>query len=294
MGLRAFVLLVAAISAVSCGPGASPTGVESPRAAALPLPSTSAPPPFWVEAPIAGDPSPIRAHVPATGAIVMPGEVRLLPPPVLAGPRRVAIQAGHWKVEEAPSEFPNLRFEPGASVAGVDEVTVTLDVANRVAEILRAKGIVVDVLPATIPPSYVADAFVSLHADDDGSGTATGFKLAHGFYRGPREDALVDALTKEFARATALPLNDDITDSMTDYYAFAWFRYQHALAPHTPAAIIEMGYLSYDGDRALLTQHADVAAAGIANGVLRFLQANTRASLFADAIVVPTVAAPAP
>jgi N-acetylmuramoyl-L-alanine amidase len=258
------------------------------------VPSPTATPPFWVEAPIAGDPSPIRAHVPATGVIVVPGAVRLLPPPVTAGPRRVAIQAGHWKVNEAPAEFPNLRFEGGASVDGVDEVAVTLDVANRAANILRAKGVTVDVLPATVPPSYVADAFVSLHADDDGDGSATGFKLAHGSYRGPYEDGLVEAIAEEYARATELPQNDVVTDSMTDYYAFAWFRYQHALAPHTPAALLEMGFLSHDDDRALLTERPEIVAAGIANGLMRFLQAHSRAALFGNAIVVPTVAAPSP
>jgi N-acetylmuramoyl-L-alanine amidase len=104
----------------------------------------------------------------------------------------------------------------------------------------------------------------------------------------------VDALTKEYAASTALPLNDQITADMTDYYAFAWFRYEHALAPHTPAAILEMGYLSNSGDRALLTEQQGAVAQGVANGVLRFLQANPRDALFADAIVVPTVAAPVP
>jgi N-acetylmuramoyl-L-alanine amidase len=288
MGLRtAAVLLVAAVCAASCASGPTPSQISQ---AVVSQPSPSAPPPFWVEAPIVGDDTPVRGHVPATGVVVFPDAVRLLPPPVTSGARRVAIQAGHWKVDEAPAEFPNLRFEPGATVAGVAEVDVTLAVAERVADILRARGITVDVLPATIPPSYVADAFVSIHADDDGEGSATGFKLAHGFYRGPYEDALVDAVTEEYAAATGLPL----TDSMTDYYAFAWFRYEHALAPHTPAAIIELGYLSNDEERALLTDRPGVVAAGIANGIWRFLQANPRATLFANAIVVPTVAAPKP
>ena len=286
------VLLVAA----SCAGGSSPLdqfskalGSSSPTVATKPAPI------FWVDAPIPGDPSPIRARVPTSGAVIVPGGVQLLPPPIVPGPRRVAIQAGHWKTDEAPDEFPNLRFQFGSSVAGIDEVNVNLDIADRVAVILRAKGLIVDVLPATIPPSYVADAFVALHADDDGGfGTATGFKIAHGFYRGPFEDGLVDALTKEYAAATGLPLNDQITDDMTDYYGFAWFRYEHALAPHTPAAILEMGYLSNSDDRALLINEPDVVAQGVANGVLRFLAANSREALFADAFVVPTVAAPVP
>jgi len=292
----AAVSLLVALSAASCAGGSTPFDQLS-KALGSSLPSITAKPApvFWVEAPIAGDPSPIRAHVPNTGALVGPGGVQLLPPPIVMGARRVAIQAGHWKTDEAPDEFPNLRFQFGSSIAGIDEVNVNLDIAHRIAVILRAKGIIVDVLPATIPPSYVADAFVSLHADDDGGfGTATGFKIAHGFYRGPYDNALVDALAKEYAAATGLSLNEHVTDDMTDYYAFAWFRYEHALAPHTPAAIIEMGYLSHEVDRALLTDEANVVALGLANGILRFLAANSRQMLFANTIAVPTVAAPAP
>jgi N-acetylmuramoyl-L-alanine amidase len=289
-------LLVVLLVSSCAGSTAPDRGSSRADASTSPaLTAKSAGPLFWVEAPIAGDPSPIRAHVPETGAVVVPDGVQLLPPPVVAGPRRVAIQAGHWKVDEAPDEFPNLRFQLGTSIGGVNEVDVNLDIADRVAVILRAKGILVDVLPGTVPPSYVADAFVALHADDDGGyGSATGFKIAHGFYRSAFDDALVDTLTKEYAAATDLPQNDQITDDMTDYYAFAWFRYEHALAPHTPAAIIEMGYLSNTQDRAMLLEEPGAVAQGVANGVLRFLDANPRAVLFADPIVVPTVAAPGP
>ncbi len=291
----AAVSLFVLIITTSCAGGSNPLDqLSKALGSSLPAVAGKPAPVFWVDAPIAGDPSPIQARVPKTGALVGPGDVQLLPPPILPGARRVAIQAGHWKTGEAPDEFPNLRFQFGASIAGIDEVNVNLDIARRIAVILRAKGIIVDVLPATIPPSYVADAFVSLHADDDGGfGTATGFKVAHGFYRGPYDNALVEALTKEYAAGTGLSLNDQVTDDMTDYYAFAWFRYEHALAPHTPAAIIEMGYLSNEDDRALLVDDQGVVARGVANGILRFLAANPRQMLFANAIFVPTVAAPA-
>jgi N-acetylmuramoyl-L-alanine amidase len=287
--------LVVVFLAAACGPGTKSLDQSARAAAPGTVAAKAATPIFWVEAPIAGDPSPVRAHVPGTGAVVIPGAVQLLPPAIVPGARHVAIQAGHWQTDEAPDEFPSLRFQFGTSVGGVNEVDVTLDIANRVAVILRAKGIVVDVLPATIPPSYVADAFVALHADDDGGyGSATGFKITHGFYRGPYEDALVADLTAAYAASTALPLNDQLTPDMTDYYAFAWFRYEHALAPHTPAAILEMGYLSNNDDRALLTEQPNVVAQGVADGVLRFLETNPREALFANAIVAPTVAAPGP
>ena len=80
-------------------------------------------------------------------------------------------------------------------------------------------------------------------ADGDDSHEARGFKIAHGFYRGPHEDDLVTWLTDSYARSTGLPWDPAISEDMTDYYAFAWFRYEHALSPFTPAAVLEMGFL---------------------------------------------------
>ncbi len=252
------------------------------------------PPDFWVEAPIEDDPSPMLAHVPSTGVTVdLKGMTARLHPPTAVPPgRRVGIQVGHLDVQEAPAEFPSLRFQLGGSSAGVNEVDVNLAVARRVAGLLTSAGITVDLLPATIPAGYLADAFVAIHADSIDSDDASGFKVAHGFYRGPYEDDLVRLLDTEYARATDMPRTSNISSDMTDYYAFAWFRYEHALAPHTPAAIIEMGYISNDDDRAMLVDHPDVIARGIANGVLRFLAAVPRSKLFAEDIVVPIVPAP--
>ena len=198
-------LLLASILSAACGatpnaasrvpsfgpitpPTARPASATPADAApATPAPGTTATEPaiFWLEAPIQGDPTPFRAVVPPTGAIVEPGRARLLRPTRLPATRRVAIQIGHWKVDEAPDEFPSLRFQGGGSFDGVDEVDLNIDIAQRVAALLRGRGIVVELLPATIPPGYLADVFVSLHADGDDYREATGFKIAHGFYRGP-------------------------------------------------------------------------------------------------------------
>ena len=53
---------------------------------------------------------------------------------------------------------------------------------------------------------------------------------------------------------------------MTQYHAF------RRVAPDTPAAILEMGFLG--GDRQLLTEQADTVARGIADSLLCFLQDN--------------------
>src|SRR5207237_7878971 len=84
------------------------------------------------------------------------------PPP---GPRRIGLQAGHWQTADVPAELKRLEQLTGTSGGGVNEWQLNLDIANRVAVALRARGYAVDVLPTTIPPGYLAEAFVSLHAD---------------------------------------------------------------------------------------------------------------------------------
>lgn len=249
-------------------------------------------PTFWIEAPVVGDPTPIRVRAPATGAVLEAEGVRLPPPRVAPGPRRVGIQAGHWRTAEAPAEFPRLRSSVGGSFGDVKEVDVTLDVARIVTDLLRERGIVADLIPATVPPSYIADAFVSIHADADETATARGFKIAHGTYRSPHDEQLVRSLIEHYGAATGLPWDPHVTDDMTDYYAFAWFRYDHALAPHTAAAIVELGFISHPADRELLVERQEVVARGIVEGLLRFLDAVPRSVLFGDDIVVRTVPAP--
>jgi N-acetylmuramoyl-L-alanine amidase len=58
---------------------------------------------------------------------------------------------------------------------------------------------------------------------------------------------------------------------MRGYYAFNYRRYAHAVAKITPATIVEMGFLTNPDDRALLTTSPDLAAIGIANGIVRYL-----------------------
>lgn len=291
---RSSLLLVAALAwgAVTCTPEPS----RAPTAGEPTLAPTARPTErltFWVDAPIAGDPTPIRAHAPATGAVLEGDRVRLPPPKLAAeGPRRVGIQAGHWRTAEAPAEFPRLRSSIGGSFEGVNEVDLTLAIARIVTDLLRERGIVADLIPATVPPSYIADAFVSIHADADETATARGFKIAHGTYRSPHDGRLVRSLTEHYGAATGLPWDPHVTDDMTDYYAFAWFRYDHALAPHTAAAIVELGFISHPADREVLLERQEVVARGIVEGVLRFLDAVPRSVLFRDDIVVPTVPAP--
>jgi len=219
----------------------------------------------------------------ATGTLRIP-----IPKNVPTGPRRVAIQAGHWKSDEAPDELRRLIPQTGAEWEGVTELEINLDIAQRVGVILNSKGIAVDILPVTIPVGYVADAFVALHADSDGVGVNSGFKMAHGARRGPYEDSLLSDIKDAFGAATGLDYDaTHVTRDMSGYFAFNWTRFQHAVAAHTPAVILEMGYVSNDGDRALMLDKPELLATAIADGVMKFLSDTPRSKIFGQDLVVP-------
>ncbi|TME62385.1 MAG: N-acetylmuramoyl-L-alanine amidase [Chloroflexi bacterium] len=247
-----------------------------------------------------GDPDdPWSAAAPPGGVILQtpgpsasPGAIGTLrvplPKNIPIGPRRVGIQVGHWKTDEAPPELTKLVVQTGASWEGVNEVDLNLDIAQRVAVLLNSSGIAVDILPTTIPPGYLADAVVALHADSDGVGELSGFKMAHSARRGPYEDALLNDVKTAYAKATGLDYDGThISNAMRGYYVFSWTRFQHAVSPFTPGVILEMGYLSNDDDRALMIDKADVVAAAISAGIMRFLSDTPRAKIFEKELVVP-------
>jgi hypothetical protein len=212
--------------------------------------------------------------------------VRIPKPEVPAGPRRIGLQAGHWRTSEVPDELRRLEHSTGTRWGAVTEWQLNLDIANRAAAILRGHGYVVDILPTTVPSGYLADVFVAIHADGDTDGSGRGFKAAHGSRRGPYEGHLVRVLLEEYGRATGLPQDSRITRNMLGYYAFSWSRFQSSVAPHTPAAILEMGFLTSAADRALLLQRPDVVATGVANGILRFLDEVPVGAAFANDLIV--------
>lgn len=195
------------------------------------------------------------------------------------GAKRVGLQAGHWKFDEAPDELAELRSNPGTSGGGTAEWQYTLDVAQRAADILRAAGVEVDLLPTAIPVRYRAHAFVAIHADGDGSGVLNGFKTASPSFSGTpdADSALVEAINDQYSAITGLPrMDNQISLRMRYYYAFNARRYQHAVAPGVPQAIIETGFLTNSGDRALLLGDPDRVARGVASGVLAFLAAGAQ------------------
>jgi N-acetylmuramoyl-L-alanine amidase len=186
------------------------------------------------------------------------------------GPVRIALQAGHWRADEAPAELSGLR-DNGTSAQGKAEWEVNLTIAERAAGLLEGMGYEVDVLPAVVPPSYRAHLFISIHADGSGDPRATGFRVAS-----PRNDPTGRAagaarlLERSYAEATGIERLPTVTRRMQNYYAFNFRRYVHALHPMTIGVILETGFLTSAADRRIIVDDPDRAARGIADAVAAF------------------------
>jgi hypothetical protein len=250
VGLAVAVLLAPASAALAAASSDDET-CSRPDQPPLPSPSTPGATGFWAR---------YREPLP-------PAEVYNPP-----GPKRVGLQAGHWLTEQVPPELRGLG--PGASGGGKSEWEVNLDIAQRTAEYLRAAGIEVDILPTTLPVEYKASVFLSIHADGDEAGARSGYKLGRAAWSATpdADDTLMAAIDNAYGPATGLPVDPvGASRRMTAYYAFNSRRYCHAIAPGTPSAIIEAGYLTSSSDRQVLIGDPDSAAHGIATGIQRFL-----------------------
>lgn len=200
----------------------------------------------------------------------------VLAAPPTAPVARIGIEAGHGN------------GDPGsASCDGsVREAGVTFAVAQHAAWLLRAEGHSVEVfrgdaagtLPKERLTGYQADAFVALHTDYC-AGNNSGFKATRyggapvtGIIgNGDPSDRLTDAIWTHYGAATGLPEDrgsGHFTPNMRYYWAINPTR---AIAPSTPGAIIEMGWLS--GDKAFMASVAGQQrmARGVANAVTAFL-----------------------
>lgn len=189
------------------------------------------------------------------------------------GPIKVALQAGHWKNYELPDELRRLRESGGGTSSGsVAEWEVNLAIAEETKRILEAEGILVEILPATIPPGYYADAVVSIHADGSTNPSKSGFKVA-----APRRDVsgkageLVKIIEEEYKKGTNLDIDPNITRNMTGYYAFSWRRFEHSTHPMAPAVILETGFLTNPTEARLLINSPEIPSNALADALMKFL-----------------------
>jgi N-acetylmuramoyl-L-alanine amidase len=186
------------------------------------------------------------------------------------GPVRIALQAGHWKANEAPAELSGLK-DNGTHGGGKAEWEVNLAIARSAAAMLEQKGYEVDILPAVVPPGYRAHLFIAIHADGAADPRASGYRVAApGRDATGRASRMVSLLEESYGKATGLRRLPDVTRRMESYYAFNFRRYEHALHPMTIGVIIETGFLTSASDRALIVNDPERVARGIVDAVVAF------------------------
>jgi N-acetylmuramoyl-L-alanine amidase len=198
--------------------------------------------------------------IPTGTATAIPTET---PAPPL---RRVGVVSGHRGI------YPGTGLpDPGAVCEdGLTEAEVNEQIAERVVEWLNGHGYEVDLLDEFDPrlEGYQALAVVSIHADSCEyiNDSATGFKVAS-FSESTaveKDERLTRCLIDRYETTTGLPYHPSVTYDMTQYHNF------REVAPGTPGAIIEVGFLYLDRD--FLTENADVVALGVARGLLCYLR----------------------
>ena len=237
---------VSALFLVIPAPSFAPQSRANPRA----IPATA----LAFDAPLAGLPP----------TITLPAEANIL------HGKRVALQIGHWRAADLPDEQAHLRGNGGAEHNGVTEIELNTALAYIVADELTALGVTVDVLPAPVPIGYTADAFVSIHCDYASNIYLRGYKVGVPWRASAASLALRDALHESFA-ATDQPFHNGVNSTMRGYYAFNYLHYDHAIAPTTPAVIIEAGFMTNPADYLLLSVERQTTAHTIASGISQFL-----------------------
>jgi len=181
--------------------------------------------------------------------------------PIVRQAIRIGIVSGHWgNPDDAGAVCPS----------GATEVEINYDIAQLVRQELERLGYTVDLLQEFDPrlEGYSAAALVSIHNDtcEDLGPDATGYKVAAAVgSRDPNLSArLVACLVSRYGQATTLPYHpSSITVDMTGYHAF------DEVDPVTTAAIIETGFMRMDFT--MITEHPDLVADGIVNGIICFL-----------------------
>jgi N-acetylmuramoyl-L-alanine amidase len=183
---------------------------------------------------------------------------------------RIALQAGHWRADEAPRELRGLRRN-GTSWEGTAEWEVNLNIAQHAADLLEEMGYEVDVLPAVVPPAHRADLFIAIHADGSTDPSASGYRVASARRdRTGKAGRLATLLERSYGEATGLRRLPTVTRRMRNYYAFNYRRYRHSLHPTTPGVIIETGFLTNWSDRRVIMDAPERAARGIVEAVTAF------------------------
>jgi N-acetylmuramoyl-L-alanine amidase len=184
--------------------------------------------------------------------------------PVVSQPQeRIGIVAGH-----SGNDSGAVCVDGNGNVT-LTEADTNLEIAALVQQRLTQAGYEVDLLREfdSRLNGYRAVAIVSIHNDscEYVNDQATGFKVAAALntHDVNRANRLTACLVDRYERTTGMTYHaGSITGDMREYHAF------REIDSNTVAAIIETGFLNLD--REMLTQHTDLVAEGVAQGILCF------------------------
>lgn len=160
--------------------------------------------------------------------------------------------------------------QPGAVYGGGNEKDITLAVCLRCANTLRRLGhdaLLTRDRDETLPlqmrlrmiDEYKADAFLSVHCNADASGHAHGLET---YYRDDRDYPLANLVHKTATAYTGRTVIGLFQDE-----ARLGKRLAVLSDDKVPSALVEIGYLSSDEDRAYLTENMTTVADVLAHGV---------------------------
>jgi len=151
------------------------------------------------------------------------------------------------------------------------EFKINQDIASLVKKELVEEGFDVDLLKEFDPKlnGYRGLALVSIHADSCEyiNDEATGFKVAAALSNQYPEKGvrLTSCIRNRYIESTGMRYHSEsVTPDMTSYHAF------DEIDANTTAVIIETGFLNLD--RQILTQHQDLVARGISDGILCYVR----------------------
>ena len=184
--------------------------------------------------------------------------------PVVSQPQiRIGIVAGH-----SGNDSGAVCVDGNGNVT-LTEADVNLEIAALVQQQLTQRGYQVDLLREfdSRLNGYRALAIVSIHNDscEYVNDQATGYKVAAALNTSDanRANRLTACLVDRYQKQTGMTYHaGSITGDMREYHAF------REIDPSTVAAIIETGFLNLD--REMLTQHTDLVAEGVVQGILCF------------------------
>ena len=186
--------------------------------------------------------------------------------PVEASAIRIGVVSGHMGLHpDTGIDDLGLCQPIGTHGAGVNQ-----EVAELVVKGLQAVGMEADFLEEFDDrlTGYRAVALVSIHADTCTyiSDDASGYKVTtvRDTAVPDRSQRLEACVVDRYGRSTGLEFKPgSLTRDMTEYHTF------YEIHSRTPAVIIETGFLYLDRD--FLTEKPEVAASGIVDGILCYV-----------------------